>query len=205
MVESGMFYSTVIDPLLKSFRKRVALEINPEESVIDIACGTGAQVWELARLAKSVTGLDLSESMIRHATKNAEKREITNVSFHVGDATNLSAFYNRNFDVAILSMALHQFKPDLRKRILSEAEKIADRIIFLDYAVPLPVNYVGIASRMAEFMAGIDHNRNFKSYYREGGLDVILHNNGLEIKRSRLLGKGAFQLVSANKKQHTAN
>jgi len=200
MVETGIFYSTVIDPLLKSFRKRVALEIKKGERVIDIACGTGAQAFELAGIAGSVTGLDLSKSMVDFANKKAKKQQINNASFVVGDASELSAFYNQKFDVAIMSMALHQFKPDLRNSILREAEKIADRIIFLDYAVPLPKNYVGVASKMAEFIAGIDHNRNFKSYYRDGGLDVILRDNGLEIKRSRLLGKGAFQLVSANKK-----
>lgn len=67
----------------------------------------------------------------------------------------------------------------------------------LDYAVPLPGNYVGIGSKVAEFLAGIEHNRNFKSYSQTGGLATILPANGFMIKRSKLIGKGVFQLAVA--------
>ena len=197
MVESGIFYSNIIDPLLAQLRKKVAQQIKPGERVIDIACGTGAQVFEIADSSASVTGVDLSESMVKFATKKAGKKNISNASFVVGDATDLSAFYAREFDVAILSMALHQFNTELQTPILNEIKQVAKRIIILDYAVPLPKNYVGVASKVAEFLAGINHNRNFKKYSQAGGLNRILPANGLEIQKSRLLGKGAFQLVVA--------
>ena len=200
MVESGIFYSNIIDPLLKQLRKRVARQIKPGENVIDIACGTGAQLFELAGRASSVTGVDLSDSMIRYASRIAKKQKIQNATFKVCDATDLSDFYSNKFDVAILSMALHQFDPELQVPILKEAMKISDRIILLDYAVPLPQNYVGIASKLAEFLAGISHNRNFKKYSQAGGLNAILPANGIEIQKSMVLGKGAFQLVIAVRK-----
>ena len=49
MVESGIFYSTIIDPILAPMRKRVTSEIVPGEKVIDIACGTGAQLADISR------------------------------------------------------------------------------------------------------------------------------------------------------------
>ena len=64
MSECGIFYGTFIDPLVNSMRKRVASEIKPNSTVIDVACGTGAQVFEMAKNAKRVVGIDLSESMI---------------------------------------------------------------------------------------------------------------------------------------------
>ncbi|WP_340113480.1 class I SAM-dependent methyltransferase [Maribellus mangrovi] len=198
MLETGFVYSTIIDPLLASFRKRLALEIQPGEHVIDIACGTGAQLFDLAQKAATVTGIDLSESMVKFAARNAEKRNISNASFQVADATDLSGFYGQKFDVAILSMALHQFSPELQEPILSEIKKITERIVILDYAVPLPKNYVGVSSKVAEFMAGIEHNRNFKSYSTAGGLNTILPQNGFTIQKSKLIGKGAFQLVVAH-------
>ncbi len=197
MIESGVFYSIVIDPLLKQLRRRVARQIKTGERVIDIACGTGAQAIEIAGSAAMVTGVDLSESMIKYAIGKAAKQNLLNTNFVVGDATNLSAFYNQKFDVAILSMALHQFQPDQQTPILNEIKKVANRIIILDYTVPLPKNYAGVASKVAEFLAGVDHNRNFGSYSRSGGLNSILPLNGLEIQKSRLLGKGAFHLVVA--------
>ncbi len=195
MVESGIFYGTVLDPILSSMRKRVALEIGANKTVIDIACGTGAQLFEIAGKADKVTGVDLSESMIDFAIKTAKNRNISNADFRVCDATDLSVFQNNTFDFAILSLALHQFSSDLHQPILSEMKRVAKTIILLDYAVPLPKNYVGLGSRVAEFLAGREHNRNFKKYYKLGGLNKILTANHFQIKKSRFLAKGAFQLV----------
>ncbi len=196
-MENGFTYKNIIDPILKPMRFRVVNEINPGERVIDIACGTGAQAFELIKNGNSVTGIDYSRSMIAHARKTCKKRNITNAEFFVEDATNLSRFYSRNFDVATLSLALHQFNPELYSSILDEMRKVAKRIIIIDYAVPLPNNYAGIGSRIAEFFAGNEHNQNFKKYYKTGGLNQILSNNKLSIEKTVLFGKDAFQLVVA--------
>jgi demethylmenaquinone methyltransferase/2-methoxy-6-polyprenyl-1,4-benzoquinol methylase len=195
MVESGTFYSTVIDPILAPMRKRVTSEINHGEKIIDIACGTGAQVFELCETASKIVGVDLSESMISHAQNSVKKRNILNVEFFVCDATNLSRFEANSFDLAIMSLALHQFDPRLHSPILSEMKRVAQRIIIVDYAVPLPKNYAGVGSRVAEFLAGKEPNHNFKQFYRLGGLKAILPANNLTIQKSVLFGKGAFQLV----------
>lgn len=197
MVESGIFYGTFVDPLLNGLRKRVLHEIKHGEKVIDIACGTGAQCFAMAAKAGKVTGVDLSESMIRFARNKKAKSLFSNLEFMVCDATNLVPFVANEFDVAILSLALHQFSPDLYKSILSEMKRVAQRIIVVDYAVPLPKNFAGFGSRIAEFMAGVEHNRNFKSYYKRGGINQILPDNGLTITKSILIGKGAFQIVVA--------
>ena len=194
MVESGIFYGTFVDPLLNGLRKRVLHEIKHGEKVIDIACGTGAQCFALAAKAGKVTGVDLSESMIRFARRKQVKSVFSHLEFRVGDATQLTSVVDREFDVAILSLALHQFPPDLYKPILSEMKRVAQRIIIVDYRVPLPKNFAGFGSRIAEFMAGVEHHRNFKSYYKKGGINQILTDNGLTITKSMLIGKDAFQV-----------
>lgn len=195
MVESGKFYGTVIDPILVPMRNRITSEIKSGEKVIDIACGTGAQIFELRGIASKAVGIDLSESMINHAQSSARKRNIPNAEFFVCDATNLSRFNENSFDVAVMSLALHQFDPLLHLSILSEMKRVAKRIIIVDYSVPLPKNYAGIGSRVAEFLAGKEHNHNFKQYYLLGGLNKILPLNNLIIQKSVLFGKDAFQLV----------
>ena len=196
MVESGIFYGTFVDPLLNGLRKRVLHEIKHGAKVIDIACGTGAQCFILAAKAGKVTGVDLSESMIRFARRKQAKSVFSHLEFRVCDATHLTAVVDNEFDVALMTLALHQFPPDLYKPILSEMKRVAKRIIIVDYAVPLPKNYAGFGSRIAEFMAGTEHNRNFKSYYKRGGIDQILPDNGLFITKSILIGKGAFQIAT---------
>jgi ubiquinone/menaquinone biosynthesis C-methylase UbiE len=176
-------------------RKRVSEEIIQGEQVIDIACGTGAQLFDIAGIASRITGVDLFESMIDFATKNFKNKNITNAEFLVGDASNLSMLKTNRFDVAVMTLALHQFSPEMHAPVLSEMKRVANRIIIVDYAVPLPKNYAGIGSRVAEFLAGIDHNRNFKQYYELGGLEAILSVNHFSIQKSVLFGKGAFQLI----------
>lgn len=199
MVESGIFYSTVIDPALANMRKHIARQIKPGETVIDIACGTGAQVFEMAKTARKVVGADLSESMYKKAQKTLQKKKLGNVEFCLCDATGKLDFKDNEFDVATMSLALHQFDPELHTVIINEMKRVARRLIFIDYAFPLPKNYVGAGSKIAEFFAGKEHNRNFKKYMQKGGLPSILSENNLKIKNQDFFAKGAFHLVVCSK------
>lgn len=195
MVESGIFYGNVVDPLLAPLRKHISPEILPGEKIIDIACGTGAQIFEISKIVNTATGVDLSKSMIEYAKKQSKKKKLLNVNLFISDATNLSEFADNSFDTAIMSLALHQFLPELHPAILNEMKRVANKIILVDYAVPLPKNYSGLGSRVAEFLAGKEHNRNFKQYCQLGGLNQILAKNSLTINKSKLFAKGTFQLV----------
>lgn len=196
MVESGLFYSSVIDPMLAGMRKKVSREIQQGKKILDVACGTGAQVFELAPFAKEVIGIDLSESMIRKAEQSKRKHQATNVQFRLCDATNKWKFEDKYFDCAVLTLALHQFPPEVYTAILEEMKRVAQQIIIVDYAVPLPQNIVGWGSRMAEFLAGSEHFRNFRKFYRAGGLIKILPANNISIQRENYFAKGVFHFVA---------
>lgn len=200
MVETGFFYGNFIDPLLKGMRDKVATHISNNETVIDIACGTGAQVFGLAEKAKRVVGVDLSESMIKYAWDQSKIRRIKNVEFVVADATKLLPFADNEFDVAIMSLALHQFPPVVYEPILEEMKRVAQRIVIADYAVPLPNNLAGTASKIIEFLAGREHNRCFKKYYKAGGLETILAQNDIVINKLKHFGGGAFHLANCFQK-----
>lgn len=49
--------------------------------ILDIGCGTGHFALELAAVAASVTGLDISTKMIEYANRNAAQQRIGNVEF----------------------------------------------------------------------------------------------------------------------------
>ena len=195
MPESGTFYALFIDPIIKSMRKHVVNEIDPNSSVIDIACGTGAQVFEMAKIANQAVGIDLSESMIKYATNRSINQKLNNVGFINADATNLFMFADNKFDIATMSLALHQFSPEIYTPVLGELRRVAQKIIIVDYSVPLPKNPAGYASRIIEFLAGKTHYKNFRNYYNLGGLNEILISNQLTIEKSKWFGGGAFHLV----------
>lgn len=197
-IDSGWFYKSFIDPLLESGRKKIIAEINLGESVLDIACGTGALVFSGAQKAKYFVGIDLSETMVKSAQKEKTKRNLKNIDFKVADASQLQIFANKEFDVVTLSMALHQFDPDLHSPILNELRRVAKTIIIVDYSVPLPKNFSGFAAKIIEFIAGKEHNQNFKKYYKLGGLNTILSHNQLKSVHSEYFSSGIFQLVKCS-------
>jgi ubiquinone/menaquinone biosynthesis C-methylase UbiE len=79
--------------------------------VIDLGCGEGSNTRLFAKLGGSMTGVDLSEEMIRRA-QQAEDREPLGIRYEVGSFNELSAFGDGQFDGAVSTMALMD-GPDL--------------------------------------------------------------------------------------------
>ena len=76
-------------------------EINHDKDVeiLDVGCGTGRHAIELAKRGYSVTGVDLSESMINKAREKAEMADVE-VNFEKADARNLP--FSNQFDLVIM-------------------------------------------------------------------------------------------------------
>src|SRR4030042_5305916 len=101
-------YETLVDPLLRDLRK-----FTPEfsgmkagDKVIDVCCGTGAQVLEYGRHGIIATGIDSSQGMLKIATRNIRRQKAANVSFALADATSLP-FPDGYFDYETVSLGLH--------------------------------------------------------------------------------------------------
>lgn len=75
------------------------LNYNKELRIIDIGCGTGRHAIELSQRGYSVTGIDLSESMLEKAREKA-KHDGLQIDFLRHDARNLP--FENQFDVAIM-------------------------------------------------------------------------------------------------------
>jgi len=76
----------------KSIYESVAklLELRPEDSLLEIACGNGHFIKNYASHVHSVAGLDLSELCIKLATKKNKKRIVAgSAEFVQGEATQL--------------------------------------------------------------------------------------------------------------------
>jgi ubiquinone/menaquinone biosynthesis C-methylase UbiE len=193
-------YETVIDPVLKGLRK-----FTPEfsgmkagDKVIDVCCGTGAQVLEYGRYNIIATGVDSSRDMLRIATRNRIRKKSVNVSFHLADAANLP-FPDGCFDYATVSFGLHDKEKPLRYQIISEMKRIVKQdgaLILIDFQVPLPRNGWAVFARVIEFLAGGSHYRGFKDYLANGGLDDILKNHSLREECRTYLKSG---LIAAAK------
>ncbi|MBN1619686.1 class I SAM-dependent methyltransferase [candidate division WOR-3 bacterium] len=76
-------------------------ELNHDKTkkILDIGCGTGRHTMELTKRGYDVTGVDLSESMLKKAREKSRKSGL-NIRFVQQDARNLP--YNSEFDAAIM-------------------------------------------------------------------------------------------------------
>jgi ubiquinone/menaquinone biosynthesis C-methylase UbiE len=194
-------YETLVDPLLRELRK-----FTPEfsgmkagDKVIDVCCGTGAQVLEYGRRGIDATGIDISLSMLKIATRNRIRHKAVNISFQLADATDLP-FPDGYFDYASISLGLHDKGKPVRYQIISEMKRVVKQdgaLILIDYQVPLPRNVWATSARVIEFLAGGSHYQAFKDYLSNGGLEDIVKNHGLREECRTYLKSGLLVAAKA--------
>jgi ubiquinone/menaquinone biosynthesis C-methylase UbiE len=194
-------YETIIDPLLADIRK-----ITPEfcgmsagDRVLDVCCGTGAQVIEYGRRDIIATGVDIDPSMLKVALRNSMKQKLANVSFYLADATELP-FTDNCFDYVSVSLGLHDKVRLTRYKVVSEMIRVArpdGTLVFIDYSMP-PVSKIwNFLSRTVEFLAGGDHYKSFKDYIKRGGLEDIFKVFNLHEDKRDCLKGGLVAIVEA--------
>jgi MPBQ/MSBQ methyltransferase len=99
------------------------LNPQPNESILDLACGNGWTTQFIAQHGSKTTGLDLCELHIKSAQSSFGKEG--NISFIQGDATHLDDVATPNsFDkIHCLEAAFH-FGPEGRKALLNSAFRV---------------------------------------------------------------------------------
>ncbi|MEH2296453.1 class I SAM-dependent methyltransferase [Nostoc sp.] len=75
------------------------LDYDKNKLILDVGCGTGRHSLELARRGYSVTGIDLSESMLEKARKTAAVEKLK-IDFIKKDARNF--YLETKFDLSIM-------------------------------------------------------------------------------------------------------
>jgi ubiquinone/menaquinone biosynthesis C-methylase UbiE len=187
-------YSTLIDPLLRDIRKRIPgfSGMKAGDKVIDVCCGTGAQVLEYGRVGIFATGIDIDPGMLKIATRNKMRQKAINVSFQLADATKLP-FPDGYFDYASISLGLHDKEQHIRYQIISEMKRVTREdgaLILVDYHVPLPGNGWSVIAKVIEYFVGGTHYRSFREYIANNGLEDIIKNQGLREKDRTSLMNG---------------
>ena len=81
-----------------------------DKAILDFGGGTGLLALPLAKQAKSVTLVDISEKMLEQARLKAEQQDIKNIQFLEQDL--LANPLEQQFDIIVVSRVLHHM-PDL--------------------------------------------------------------------------------------------
>lgn len=136
--------------VLSDVRKKMAKEINPvNQTVLDIATGTGSLAIALSPVAKSVVGIDLSSKMLNVARK---KRNAGNVSYLQMDAGNMN-FREGEFDTVTISLGLHDMPPGIRRSVLEEVKRVLKKdgkLYILEHDLPENETLAWCVSRLTD-------------------------------------------------------
>ena len=89
----------------------VGVDPQPDETVLDVACGTGGVTERIARRGAQVTGIDFASPLVSTARRRAGDAGL-DIRYDVGDAEALP-YENASFD-AVVSAFGHMFAPDHR-------------------------------------------------------------------------------------------
>lgn len=194
-----MGYETFIDPVLRQVR-----EIIPDfsgmkagDEVLDVCCGTGAQVLAYSQYDLLAAGIDNERSMLSIAVKNKKKLNSLNVSLYLADATSLP-FGNNSFDYVSICFGLHDKDKDIRNKVVSEMTRVVKQgghLILADFKVPLPKNMWAISAKIIEFIAGGSHYRSFKDFTNSGGLKNILRDHLLSEQKTGYFMGGILEII----------
>ena len=119
----------------------------PRSRVLDLGCGTGDLVIELARAGWSMIGIDFVPAAIevarsRAATLPPEQRSL--VQFKIADAFDLHDFEGE-VDSVVDSGFFHLFRSETRRRLVRELSHlipVGGRYFLLGFAISLPANDV---------------------------------------------------------------
>ncbi len=126
-----------MEELNESFRKRMweykqfvkflikGVGIKDYSKILEIGPGPG---WITILLAKAnptlkITGLEISEDMIRVANENKENEGISDqIEFILGDAKNMSEIKDKTFDAVISHDSLHHWEDPIR--VFNEIQRV---------------------------------------------------------------------------------
>lgn len=175
------FYRRVIDPMLSGLHRSLLVHVESSHRVLDVACGTGTLALMMAGRARQVTGIDISEEFISAARQTAQRRRTNNAIFEIMDATEHSVYTDKEFDIAVTSMAIHQFDVDLAIKILVEMKRVSSRVIIADYNSEMGTGWKQSLAWFIEKMAAGDHYRNFRTYMQLGGTRYFTRRAGIKV------------------------
>jgi arsenite methyltransferase len=123
-----------------------AMQIKPEELVLDVGCGSGLTACHLAKtIGCKIIGVDINTEMIDKACQRAEAEGVTHlVEFKVADANNLP-FADNSFDLVMgESITVFLDKAKVYReflRVLKPEGRVADLEMALQFELPAEVRY----------------------------------------------------------------
>ena len=122
LYRDGQIYDAMNDSLIVDTHFYLEEFKNESGDILELACGTGRITCALAKEGKSVTGLDLSETMLEQARKKSVSMNL-DIDWHLGNMTQFEL--NKKFDVIFIGYnSVHHILTNQDFRKLLDSIKI---------------------------------------------------------------------------------
>ncbi len=179
--------------LLFPLRRKAArfVGLPAPQKILDVATGTGAQAYELAKLGHDVTGIDLSPEMLVQAKKKLNPS--LTLRFLQADGTKLP-FKDNRFDASSISLGLHDMPYEIDLLVLKEMKRVTKKngiILIVDYMEPRKHWVAKLTHPIITF-----YETPMYQPFIKRGLDKIMKKAGLSISR-QINFLGVFQIIIA--------
>jgi demethylmenaquinone methyltransferase/2-methoxy-6-polyprenyl-1,4-benzoquinol methylase len=187
-------YDIVASPLA-GVRKKVVNMAGAADGaeILDIATGTGRQAFAFAKKGYRVTGIDLSEDMLKIAKRN---NKYPNLKLEIADAASLP-FADGRFDITSVSFALHDMPSHIRDKVVEEMARVTKAggmVMAVDYALP--------ENKLMKW-AAYNFIKSYESkYYPEfikNNFPALLQKHGIKIEDERGVLIGAGRIIKGIK------
>ena len=122
---------------IETYGQFIKPHLKPGLSVLDCGCGQGTMTIDFAKLVNpgQVTGIDISEEMLKLGKESAQQQHIDNIKFQPANVYELP-FEDNSFDLVYAQTILCHISEPLRaikemKRVVKPGGKLACKEIYL--------------------------------------------------------------------------
>jgi len=168
--------------------KLIKSDLNTDDSVLEMACGTGIISLEISSIVRQVTATDISPEMIEIASAKAQELKINNIGFFVQNGYSLD-FQDDSFDVCIISNALHVVPEP--ERMLKEAKRVLK-----PQGMLISATYCHAENIKAKFISWLISFTGFRAYrkFTSRSFIELIETSGFSIEELHIL-KENFPLI----------
>ena len=101
-----------------------SLNIQKHESILEIGTGSGYFTAVLAKLAKSITSIEINQELSESAQNEINDLDLGNIELKVGDALKYD-FSNQQYDVIIIGCAIPEMNNDFNQLLKPDGRMFA--------------------------------------------------------------------------------
>lgn len=110
--------------------------VTPADTVLDVACGPGVLACAFAKVARHVTGIDITPAMLEHASRLQAVAGVTNVTWRACDVCRVP-FGDAVFSMVITRYAFHHLEhPQMVLREMVRVCAPSGHVVVIDSAPP---------------------------------------------------------------------